>query len=219
MKDLFVLTADADAEAFISTVLSRHEALGVRPLAFEVRRFPGRDPGMVKEGPEIARRLVDKREYARLVLVWDHQGSGWHQREPADAVRLVEVRLHGVTWESRSAAVVVVPELEEWLWHCQPALARRLNMPLGEFETLVSRLAAKRYGSIVDARRRAPKELFKDVLWSRERRGPLLEDFEALGAAANLDHLSVSETFGRLRGILRHWFPPAAPTASTPVKP
>jgi hypothetical protein len=38
---------------------------------------------MVKEGPEIARALVKKTEYSRLILVWDHHGSGWDDRPVA----------------------------------------------------------------------------------------------------------------------------------------
>lgn len=81
MKDLFVLTADSDAEALIKSVLQRHRDLKIHPISFEVQRFTGRDSGMVKEGPEIARVMVQKSEYSRLILVWDHHGSGWHITE------------------------------------------------------------------------------------------------------------------------------------------
>ena len=85
MKDLFVLTADSDAQAVMRSVLVRHKALGIRPIEAEVQRFPGRDSGMVKEGPEIVRALIKKADYSRLILVWDHHGSGWHARDPKSA--------------------------------------------------------------------------------------------------------------------------------------
>jgi hypothetical protein len=78
MKDLFVLTADSDAQALIKAVLGRYRDLQIHPISFEIQRLTGRDSGMVKEGPEIARALVKKAEYSRLILVWDHDGSGWH---------------------------------------------------------------------------------------------------------------------------------------------
>jgi hypothetical protein len=69
MKDLFVLTADADAEAFMRALLARQQALRIRSISFEVRRFTGRGSGMVNEGPEIVRVLVNKGEYSRVILI------------------------------------------------------------------------------------------------------------------------------------------------------
>ena len=111
MKDLFVLTADADAEALFRSVLQRHKALHIRPIDFDIRRFPGRDSGMVNQGPEVARVLANKLDYSRVLLVWDHHGSGWESRNPQQAVSRIQERLDGVTWTDRSSAIVFVPEL------------------------------------------------------------------------------------------------------------
>ena len=129
MKDLFVLTADSDAEAVMRSILVRHKELKIRRIEAEVKRFVGRDSGMVSQGPEIARALVKKSEFSRLILIWDHHGSGWHAREPERAVELIQRRLDGVTWADRSAAVVAVPEIEEWIWRCRSSMARHLNVP------------------------------------------------------------------------------------------
>ena len=112
MKDLFVLTADSDAEAVMRSILVRHKALGIRPIEAKVMRFAGRDSGMVKEGPEIARALVKKSEYSHLILLWDHHGSGWDNRASEWALDAIQQRLDGVTWAGRSAAIVAVPELK-----------------------------------------------------------------------------------------------------------
>ena len=86
MKDLFVFTADADALAVIRGVLARPLAIGIRPVTYEVDRHTGRDPGMVKNGPELARMRVPKTAFEKLVLIWDHEGSGWEEK-PADRAR------------------------------------------------------------------------------------------------------------------------------------
>ena len=65
MKDLFVWTADSDAQALIRAVLQRHRDLQIHPISFDVDRLFSRDSGMVKEGPEIARAKVKKTEYSR----------------------------------------------------------------------------------------------------------------------------------------------------------
>jgi hypothetical protein len=115
MKDLFVLTADSGAQALIKGVLRRYRDLRIHPVSFEVRRFPGRDSGIVKEGPEIARAMAKKTEYQRLIPAWDHHGSGWHTLTTGQAMTRVQQRLDGAIWAGRSAAVVAVPELEERL--------------------------------------------------------------------------------------------------------
>ncbi|HXB71624.1 MAG TPA: hypothetical protein VNY05_25530 [Candidatus Acidoferrales bacterium] len=207
MKDLFVLTADSDAQALIQAVLRRHQALQISPISFEVRRFPGRDSGMVKEGPEIARAMVQKGEYSRLILVWDHHGSGWHKLKAAQAVVKIQERLDGVTWTNRSAAVVVVPEMEEWLWHCPASVAGYLGSNAAEFEIVTAR-AATRLGRTRDrCYGESPKELFEAVLYDKKRRKPLPEDFAALGSSADVTSWCRSETFARFVAILRAWFP------------
>jgi hypothetical protein len=208
MKDLFVWTADSDAEALIRAVLQRHRDLQIHPISFDVDRLFSRDSGMVKEGPEIARARVSKTEYSRLILVWDHDGSGWEQRVvPEQAVTRIQQRLDGVTWTDRSAAVVIVPELEEWLWHCPASVARHLGVSAADLDTLTARVAAELSLSREPCCRERPKELFEGVLYYKKRRKPLPEDFRMLGSSANLAKWSASETFGRLVEVLRAWFP------------
>ena len=207
MKDLFVLTADSDAQALMKAVLGRYRDLQIHPISFDVQRFPGRDSGMVKEGPEIARALVKKTEYSRLILMWDYHGSGWHDLNAKQAVTRIEQRLDGVTWTDRSAAVVVVPEVEEWLWRCPASVARHLGSSAAEFDLLIARAVTGLDLSPERCCREKPKELFETVLYYKKRRRPLPEDFGLLGTSANLTKWSVSETFGRLVGILRAWFP------------
>jgi len=165
MKDLFVLTADADAQGLIRALLRRHGVLRIRPITFEVQRFTGRDAGMVKEGPEIARFIVKKTEFSRMILVWDHHGSGWEKFEPDKAVTRIERRLNWVTWADRSAGVVVVPELEEWLWHCPSSLARHFGSKADDFEATTTAALSQLNLTRERCCREKPKELFYAVLY------------------------------------------------------
>ena len=125
MTDLFVLTADADALAVMNAVLARPVELGIRPITFKVDRHFGRDPGLVKDGPELVRMKAPKREFAKTILLWGYAGSGWERRyTPAQSEDRVQARLDGVTWKKHSRAVVLVPELEAWLCQDEAALAR-----------------------------------------------------------------------------------------------
>lgn len=75
MKDLFVLTADLDALAVMRAVPGRPQAIGIRPISFEIDRHPMRDSGVVSTGPELVR--LRKTTFDRVLLLWDHHGSGW----------------------------------------------------------------------------------------------------------------------------------------------
>ncbi|HVO97122.1 MAG TPA: hypothetical protein VMT15_03605 [Bryobacteraceae bacterium] len=207
MKDLFVFTADADAEGLIRSVLQRPVHLGIRPITFDVERYTGRDSGMVTNGPEIARMKVQKTDYSRLILIWDHHGSGWHAHRPEVAVERIQLRLNGVTWEKRSAAVVLVPELEEWLWCCRTSLARHFSLTAIEFERAIAEVAGRRGVSVDKFSSKMPKEFFGELFYGQRRAQPLPEDFARLGAMANLDSWSASSTFHRFRSILQGWFP------------
>jgi hypothetical protein len=208
MKDLFVLTADSDAEALLRSVLERHESLEIITIAFDVRRFPGRDSGMVNQGPEVARVLVNKVEYSRVLLTWDHHGSGWESRSPEDALSRIQARLDGVTWAQRSTAIVFVPELEEWLWQSPRSIARHLGVTDHELTVMIAEAALKLGKAPDRCRRELPKELFETVLHSKERRRPLPEDFKKLGSLADLMQLRGSTAFVRLTQVLQAWFPP-----------
>lgn len=74
MRDLLVYVADADIEGFMRAVLTRHQALKIRKINFEIKRHPQRDSGMIQSGPELTR--MQKANYAKALLIWDHHGSG-----------------------------------------------------------------------------------------------------------------------------------------------
>jgi NADH:ubiquinone oxidoreductase subunit len=207
MKDLFVFTADADALAAIRAVLSRPRAIGIRPIASVVDRHYGRDPGMIKDGPELIRELVSKTEFQKVILIWDYHGSG-ESKPPAQSRDEIRRRLRQVTWEDRSEAVVIVPELEEWLWHDQAALAGRLHTSVTDLQQHIQNFADKQNVAPETCRGEFPKELFEHCLYRVYRRKPLQEDFERIAATADLAAWQTSATFAGLAEILRGWFPP-----------
>jgi hypothetical protein len=214
MKDLFVFTADADALAAIRSVLSRPQDIGIRPITSDFRRHTGRDSGMIKDGPELIRKLVLKTEFQKVILIWDYDGSG-ESKSPAESRAEIQRRLRQVTWEDRSEAVVVVPELEEWLWHDQGALARLLKTNSAELQQHVQSFADKRNAAPASCRGKFPKELFEHCFYQAYRRKPLQEDFERIASTADLVAWGTSATFGVFADILRNWFPPIP----SPAKP
>ena len=196
MKDLFVLTADADMQAVLKTILARHQALGIRKISFLVDRHPMRDSGMVKDGPELARMQVQKDQYARLVLIWDHEGSG-HQGEASSAVAEITKRLDRASWIGRSGGIAIAPELEEWIWHNPESVAKQLGLPRDRLDAEFARRDAAA----------GPKELLEYLFLRTLRRRPLPRDFEEIASVASVRQWMASESFGALVAMLRSWFP------------
>ena len=195
MKDLFVFVADADAEAIMKTILRRHQSLNLRPITFDVDRHPMRDNGMVRDGPELLRYRLRKTDYDRVLLIWDYEGSG-QKGEPEECEGEVRTRLESASWSDRCAAVVVVPELEEWLWHNQASIAKLLKIGTADLDKMLRQLPQE-----------PPKERFERVVYQHLRRKPLPEDFEQLAKSASLVQWRNSSSFSSIADTLRTWFP------------
>jgi hypothetical protein len=206
-KDLMVLTADLDALAVIKEVLARPDSLGIRAIDFAVDRHTGRDAGMVQSGPELARRY--KSGFEKLILLWDHEGSGWERRATAElAEAAVLGRLDGVTWKDASAAIALRPELEEWLWHNVASLRAHFAFEDDQLQSWSAELAGKLKVPSAEIKTLKPKELFEYVVYIRLRRTISPRDFASIAKRASLHDWQRSPTFRRLVAILRGWFPP-----------
>jgi hypothetical protein len=178
MKDLFVLTADADMLVVFRTILGRPEALGIQPISFDVDRHANRDSGVFRTGPELL-RAIPKDDFRYFVVAFDHDGSGCNTH-PDECARTVQNRLDSFTFKDRSAVVVIAPELEEWLWQDPSAIANGVEADM-----------------IPD-----PKERLREVF----KRKPLPRDFEQIASRANLQAWESSPSFRILKTTLQNWF-------------
>ncbi len=208
MRDLVVITADADMEAVMKAVLQRPLALGIRRVDHEVRRHDGRDSGLFQYGPEATRSL--KGTFRHLLLLWDFHGSGQeHKATPESSAANLQLRLDAISWKGVSVAVAIAPELEEWLWHSTDAIRKwlgyadesQLNTWLGEFST--------QQGKPVElVKRELPKELFQFVCHRRWKRQARVQDYAQIAEVASLVDWQSSPTLKAVTEQLRTWFPP-----------
>lgn len=206
MKDLFLLTADADALAFMKSVLARPEALGIRPITIEFMRHPMKDAGVVKDGPETAR--LYKGKCAKALMLWDHHGSGHETRYPADkSAVLIQERLAGISWAGNSGAVALVPELEEWLWCAAPSVAHYFAVAHDTLQSWMNEYAGKKRLSVEEITKKYPKELFEYLCVSKMKRSISPRDFEEIGKGIKIGDLAQSASFARILELLRNWFP------------
>jgi hypothetical protein len=205
-QDLYVLAADADAKALLDEILgSRHRSFGMREISFYVERSTSRDWGMVIDGPERVRGK--KALYNKLVLIWDYHGSGWETKNkkvaPPECQSRIIKRLAGVSWKDNSAAIILVPELEEWLWRDPESIRQCLELSAPQMDEAIQRYAKKKNKKVEHCKSNCPKELLRELFL----RKPLPEDFKNIASRANLDSWRRSSSFNTLVTTLATWFP------------
>ena len=135
--DLIVLAADKHIATSVETLLHERRAdLGIRAVSFDVRRHPQSDPGCRSGAAEFLRPL--NRVYRYALVVFDYEGCG-SQDAPEKIRREVESALERNGWRERSKAIVIVPELEAWVWtpSGEVARSRDSNPALGHQVNLV----------------------------------------------------------------------------------
>ena len=205
MKDLFVLTADADAEAVMRRVLRRPHAIGIREISCEVDRHIGRDPGIIHNGPALVR--FKKGLFHRVLLLWDHQGSGKEGESSHTVQDSMATQLDHLTWKDNHLAIAVVPELEEWLWHNPESVRKHLDISEQEMNIWVDEFVKKTDRDLGQAGRAGPKERFGHLVHKKRQHGPRPDDFEKIASIASLIQWQQSASFGAIVKRLREWFP------------
>jgi hypothetical protein len=205
MKDLLVYVADADALAFLRAILQRHQALGIRPVTFDIEWHPQRDAGMVQSGAELVR--MKKGRYHKALLMWDHHGSGRdHRQAPHLVAQDIQGKLDSFTWSGNSSVTVLVPELEQWLWFCENAVAAHCGITQVQLDQWVQERSLK-LGKTADAmKQQQPKELFEHIMRERIKRTISPHDFDEIGQRASVNALLACDSFGAIALTLRAWF-------------
>lgn len=206
MKELIALVADKSMSISLQTILSRPQAVGMRPLPprdYDVTVHPDRDAGVVREGPEFVRTQLTR--YRHALLLCDLHGSG---REDLGRVQLeteLETRLKRCGWHSkRCAAIVIDPELEVWLWINSPHVEKALGWQ-GRHPGLRDWLLAQRYLAAGSAKPSRPKEALEDAL-ARVQHPRSSAIFQLVGARVSFDRCT-DPAFRKLVAVLRKWFP------------
>lgn len=113
-RDVIFLVADRNMEAAVRGLLSRRKSLGIRSLDAVVRTHPEKDPGCCLRAHDFLRAFRNR--YSRAIVIFDREGSGREQvgREAIEAD--LEQRLAANGWADRARAIVIDPELENWVW-------------------------------------------------------------------------------------------------------
>jgi hypothetical protein len=206
MKDLLLFVADADAQAFLNSLLNKPLALGIRQITFDIERHPLRDSGMVQSGSELTR--MKKGRYQKALLTWDHHGSGRdHRQSPEQVSAEIQDKLDSYTWSENSSVTVFVPELEQWIWYSENALLSYCGISADQLNTWLSDRSGKLGKPVEVLKAEQPKELFEYVIRERLRRTISPRDFSEIGNRAGVSDLMGCGSFRSIVDVLRSWFP------------
>jgi hypothetical protein len=206
MKDLVVLAADSQMRAALDKILgSRTDSLRIRRISFTTIEHPFRDPGMLQSGPELVQ--AQSGNYRHAILVCDHDGCGRDELPREGIEKLLEARL-ARRWGDRAAAIVIDPELENWVWANSPRVADAIGWP-GGMSALRIWLSDQGYLAEGQAKPTSPKEALDEVLRiTRNRRSSSL--YQSLAERVTLAGCA-DPAFLKLCATLQRWFPATPP--------
>ncbi len=199
MQDLVVLVADKNMQFALQGVLARPQALGIRPVTYVFRPHMGRDGGVRSTGAELL--ASEARRFRHALMVLDFHGCGREDESPLMLEATLDLDLQAA-WGERAKALVIVPEVDVWLWGADNALRESLdwsqNTPIRDW------LRVRGFEFGIDGKPRMPKEAMQ--LICREQKRPRSSAlYERITKRISLKHCT-DPAFGRLRGQLSAWF-------------
>jgi hypothetical protein len=200
MKDLFILVADKNAEYALKGALARHQALGIRPIQFEIRTHVGRDGGARKSGAEVL--ALQRNQYRHGLLVLDFEGCGTDLQNAALLEAELDSKLTAKWANAAAKAIVIEPELDIWVWGSDNAIEAAIDWPAGK----KIRDWLREQGFAFDANEKPirPKEALEAALSiPKQPRSSAL--YQHIASSISLARCS-DEAFIRLRTKLREWF-------------
>jgi hypothetical protein len=202
MKDLVLLVADKDMKFALMGLLGWPQALGIRAISFEVLVHAHHDPGCRKDAHNLLRPVSTSFSYA--LVLFDHEGCGQEQYPPAQVGNEVKQRLEQGGWAGRAEVIVLVPELEVWVWSRSPHVATSLGWQ-GRQEELQAWLASKGLWAEGADKPSPPKYAMLAAL-RQARKPPSSALYQELAQKVSLQGQN-EPAFLQLVQALQRWFP------------
>ena len=202
LGDLIIIVPDADMEFAIRAMLSRSEALKIRPITFDVHRHVERDAGCRSDCHNYLCLWLS--EYRHAMVLFDHEGSGREHLEREQLEGEVEAVLRINGWEDRAAVIVLAPELEAWVWSDSPVVDQVLGWKGRTPDLRAWVQSATDFWHTGKAKPERPKEAFDAALRkARKQHSPSV--FEDLAMQVSLDRC-IDPSFGKFKRVLQGWF-------------
>lgn len=204
LKDLIIVVADSEMDFVMHSLLEqRHQSLGIRQIAFDIKRHIHRDAGCLTDCHNYLRE--DLRYYHYSMVIFDKEGCGREQYSRTEIELEVEDRLSINGWSDRCAAIVIDPELEAWVWSDSSEVDmifgwKDRTPPLREW--IKSKTP---YWPVENLKPERPKEALQSAM--KAVRQPFSSRlFSDLAQAVSLQRC-IDPSFLKFKNILTKWFP------------
>ncbi len=202
-KNLIVLAADKNIEYALKGLFSRPEALGIRRIETEIFIHPRRDPGCVQDGVAFLSNFSEQYDYG--LLMFDYAGSGKERKQqPKELQELLNHELDGSGWHGRAKTIVLLPEIEAWIWSDSPHVPDVAGWKRRQ-PSLRQWLIEQGWLEKDAVKPNQPKEAFLATLReARTQRSASL--YQQIAEKVSLRRCK-DHSFQEFRDILRAWFP------------
>jgi hypothetical protein len=199
--DLVVLAPGKDEEASLHGLLNRPQHLRIRRIGYELVVDSKHDSNVFRRCHEILR--LYQRRASHALVVFDRDGCGGRDsREALEAD--VERRLAQNGWQERSAAVVIDPELEAWVWSDSPQVGAVLGWS-SQSPGMSHWLVEQGYLIPGQVKPDQPKEALYAVL-RKTHKGRSSAIYRELADRVSFERCA-DAAFRKLRETLQRWFP------------
>lgn len=201
-RDLVVLVGDRNIEYAIKGILTRYQSLKISQPLEDVYVHPGHDPGCFHNSHEFLRNFVNSHKFA--LVMFDLEGCG-QQMTREEVETHVEDFLSRNGWNGRSAAIVIDPEIDIWVWNNSPHVDEVLGWK-GRKPNLWKWLKQRGFMTAPNIKPAPPKEALEAALRSAGK-AKSSSIFKQLAHKVGL-HKCSDPAFLKLKRILRTWFSP-----------
>lgn len=202
-SDLVVLTADKNMKYAVEGLLNRPEALKIRPVRWSVYIHPESDPGCLLRSDTFLRSFVNR--YSHAIVMFDREGSGCQskaRREELEEEVACSLARNG--WQERASAIVIDPELENWVFSDSPEVDAAIGWK-SDYPSLRGWLKEKGFYKPGRAKPFPPKEALEAALrYARMPRSSYI--YGRLAERVGLGRCT-DRAFQKLKETLQSWFP------------
>jgi hypothetical protein len=201
MKDLIVLAADKSMKLVVEALLARIVHLKLRSLSFDAVAHPENDPGVRLRAHSFLRGQL--RNYHYALVMCDRCGSGGETLSRVKLEERIEDGLNKNGWEKRATAIVIDPELENWMWGDWPVTSEALRWTgpqnLREWVTETGHLKE------AEAKPRDSKKALEDACRCVGKRWSS-SIHQRIATQARFENCT-DPAFLKLKSVLQSWFP------------
>lgn len=212
MRDCLFLVADKNMEGMLKGFFARdsfHRAMGCGHFDFDSRQdmvvaHGQNDPGLYTRANEFLQPYASTHRHAVVIV-----DAEWDGSPGQDTIsQRLNKHLTSAGWpDDRGCAVVIAPELENWVWQDSPHVCSALGFD-GTFAELRTALESQSFWQQNEAKPDRPKEAIEWAL-RQSRKGRSSAIYQQLAMRVTARGCT-DAAFHTLRNALLQWFPPAA---------